>query len=70
MSRAATTASNVTTAIATRGASTLSVAQAADIDHNTLRARLSNESEFTVAELVLVSGFLRTPLRNIITEAA
>lgn len=70
MSRATVTAGNVSKAIAACGASTLSVAQAADIDPNTMRSRLSNETEFTAAELVLVGGFLRIPLDQILTEAA
>lgn len=70
MSRAAVTATRIAKAIADRGASKLSVARAADIDPITLDSRLNLETEFTAAEVVLVSGFLRCPLGHIITEAA
>lgn len=52
------------------GADGNKVAQAADMTITDLNARLNGVDEFTVAELVLVGGFLRLTTQELLTEAA
>ena len=52
------------------GVNEVSVAEATDIALEDLNARLNGTEEFTVAEMVLVGGFLHLPLTQLFAEAA
>ena len=52
------------------GATEETVAQAADMNLSDLTARLNEVSEFNVADLVHVGGFLHIPIHHLFTEAA
>jgi hypothetical protein len=52
------------------GATEETVAEAADMNLSDLTARLNEVSEFNVADLVRVGGFLHIPIHHLFTEAA
>lgn len=54
----------------TIGATEETVAEAADMNLSDLTARLHEVSEFNVADLVHVGGFLHIPIHQLFTEAA
>jgi hypothetical protein len=56
--------------MAATGADGHKVAEAADMTLTDLNSRLNGVDEFTVAELVLVGGFLRLTAHELLTEAA
>lgn len=54
-----TVAQNISAAIVSSGATTNSVATAADMRPSDLSARLNGHADFTVHEVIAVGGFLR-----------
>lgn len=70
--RAGTSATtrSIRSAVVANGADEASVAEAADMTLDDLNAHLDGVTEFTVAELVHVGGFLRIPINKLFTEAA
>ncbi|QKS15729.1 hypothetical protein HUN59_05380 [Curtobacterium sp. Csp2] len=70
--RAATSAviRSISSAMTARGETEASVAEAADITLVDLSERLHGDAEFTVAELVHVSGFLRLSLDDAFSQEA
>jgi hypothetical protein len=70
--RRATTATvqGIRSELVARGVTEESVAEAADMTLANLNACLDGATEFKVAEMVTVGGFLRIPLANLFPEAA
>jgi methylglyoxal synthase len=66
----AATSKCIRTRMAATGADGHKVAEAADMTITDLNSRLNGVDEFTVAELVLVGGFLRLTPTQLLTEAA